>query len=91
MTDPNLEKIVNNNILDIEKGFLGRTITQASSYLDYVYGYHNRDKRKIELSDFVEALKLTSDRLKIKKSNDNGVKNVPKQRQQQRQQRTRRN
>ena len=75
MTDPNLEKIVNDNIKDIERGFLGRTITQVSSYLDYMYGYHNRDKRKIELSDFIESLKLLSDRLKIKKSNEDGLNN----------------
>ena len=37
MTDPNLEKIVNSNIRDIEKGSLGRTITQASSYLAVSY------------------------------------------------------
>ena len=85
MTDPNLEKIVNTNIRDIEKGFLGKTIVQASSYLHNMYGFYDRDRREIELSDFIESLKVLSDRLKIKKSNDNGVKNVQqKQRQQKR-------
>ena len=81
MTDPNLEKIVNSNIRDIEKGSLGRTITQASSYLDYLYGYHNRDKRKIELSEFIEELKLVSDKLKIKKLNNGEPKNGKRQQQ----------
>jgi hypothetical protein len=84
MNDPNLEKIVNNNIADIQKGFLGKTITQVSSYLDHMYGFHNRDKRKIELSNFIESLKVMSDRMKIKKSNDNGDKDVQGQEKQRR-------
>jgi hypothetical protein len=83
MTDPNLEKIANTNIVDLEKGFLGKTITQASSYLHHMYGLYNRDKRIIELANFTEAIQLMSDKLKIKKNNeetDNGKKQQQKQR-----------
>ena len=66
--EPNLEKILNSNIKDIQKGYLGKTIAQASSYLDYMYGYHNRDKRKIELSNFIEELKLISNKYKLMKN-----------------------
>ena len=39
MTDPNLEKIIEANIKDIENDELGLTLAQASSYLDYIYRY----------------------------------------------------
>ena len=65
MSDPNLNKIVDTNIKDIKQGILGTTITQVSSYLDYIYGYHNRDKRKKELDDFIYELKLLSDQFKL--------------------------
>lgn len=81
MTDPNLEKIVNTNIRDIEKGHLGRTIVQASSYLDNIYGFYNRDKRERELSEFIDSLKILSDTLKIKKLNEGEPKNGKRQQQ----------
>tara|TARA_Y100000310_G_scaffold17474_2_gene17293 strand:- start:29 stop:298 length:270 start_codon:yes stop_codon:yes gene_type:complete len=80
MTDPNLQKIVDSNIEEIEKGNIGKTITHVSGYLDYIYGYHNRDKRKIELTQFIDQLKLLSDSLKLKKLS-NGERNVQGQHQ----------
>jgi hypothetical protein len=83
MTDPNLQKIVDSNIEEIEKGNIGKTITHVSGYLDYIYGYHNRDKRRIELTQFIDQLKLLSDSLKLKKLS-NGEKNVQGQHQEKR-------
>ncbi|MAG39572.1 hypothetical protein CMI41_01210 [Candidatus Pacearchaeota archaeon] len=57
MTDPNLEKIIEANIKDIENDELGLTLAQASSYLDYIYRYERRDRRKIELERFTEKIK----------------------------------
>ena len=90
MTDPNLQKIVDSNIEEIEKGNIGKTITHASGYLDYIYGYHNRDKRKIELTQFIDQLKLLSDSLKLKKLS-NGENNVHGQQRQQKRRQSRRN
>ena len=64
MSDPNLNKIVDANIKNIKQGILGTTITHASSYLDYIYGYYNRDKRKQELDNFIYEF-LSSLRQKI--------------------------
>ena len=89
MTDPNLVKIIESNVEEIEKGNIGRTITHASSYLDYIYGYNNRDKRKIELTQFIEKLKLLANSLKLKKIN-NGVENVQKRKRQQKKRQNRR-
>ena len=75
MKDPNLRKIIETNILEIQKNNLGTAITQASSYLDYIYKYKNRDKRKIELNNFVEEVKLLSNKLRIK-NDSNGAYDV---------------
>jgi len=67
MNDPNLNKILQNNLKQIQKdGKIGKAHAQASSYLDYMYGFHNRDKRKIELDQFVEKLKDLSNESKMK-------------------------
>ena len=88
MTDPNLDKIVNANINEIKQGRIGTTITYASGYLDYMYGYHNRDKRKIELTEFIDKLKLLSNQLQLEKEENKNVQSIHKQ---QKRKRARRN
>jgi len=90
MTDPNLQKIVDSNMEEIEKGNIGKTITHVSGYLDYIYGYHNRDKRRIELTEFIDQLKLLSDSLKLQKMKS-GENHVKKRQQRQKRQKPRRN
>jgi len=70
MTDPNLEKIIENNIKDIEKDELGLTIAQASSYLNYIYKNQNLNKKKIELDSFVQKIKDLANYFKIKHMGD---------------------
>ena len=64
--DPNLQKFIDSNLEEIKQGNIGTIITHASSYLDYVYGYYNRDKRKIELTEFVETLKALTNSFRLK-------------------------
>ena len=75
MLDPNLEKIIKSNISEIKKNNLGTAISHASSYLDYIYRYKNRDKRKLELNNFIEKIKLLSNELRIQ-NDSNGVHDV---------------
>jgi hypothetical protein len=67
MRDPNLQKIINHNIHNIKKNILGTTIVQASSYLNFIYYGEKREKRQQELDDFIEDIKLLSNKFKIQK------------------------
>ncbi len=80
MMDPNLQKFIDANIEDIKKGNIGRIITHASSYLSHVYACGDRDKRKIELTEFIEKLKVLANSFRLKKLND-GERNVKRHQQ----------
>jgi len=70
MNDPNLRKIINANLDDIKNDNLASTLSHASSYLDYMYGYKDINKRKIELDNFIQEVKYLSNKLKIRNNSD---------------------
>lgn len=67
MKDPNLQKIIDHNIHSIKKNKLGTTIVQANSYLNFIYCGEQRQKREQELDDFIEYIKLLSNKFRIQK------------------------
>ena len=81
MKDPNLKKIIKANLKEIAKDQLGTAITHASSYLYYIYINEDKKKRKIELDNFIEEIKILSNELRINE-NSNGENNVKSKKQQ---------
>ena len=72
MKDPNLNKIIETNINNIKNDNLGTTISYASSYLDNMYGYEDKDEKKLELENFIQEVKHLANKLRIR-NNSNGV------------------
>ena len=65
--DPNLQRIIDHNIENIEKDSLGTVIVQANSYLEFIYFNKSQFKKEQELDNFIEEIKILSNKFKLKK------------------------
>ena len=77
MKDPNLNKIIESNLYQIKKNNLGTSISQANSYLTYIYAGKTPLLKAKELDAFIEELKSLAN--KFTKLNKTGYRNRAQQ------------
>jgi len=65
--DPNLQRIIEHNVENIQKDNLGTVIVQANSYLEFVHLNKDKNKKQQELDKFIEEIKVMSNKFKLKK------------------------